>query len=110
MAISPSRSRSGGTRRNNVDTKIEILAEAASADPILEVIVGGANQPEIDFLGGTATEALHGAFLQDAQELALEARMERGDLVEENRAGVGCLDQSGLRGIGTGEGTLFIAE
>ncbi len=95
---------------NDVDAEVEIFAEAALADGVFEVFVGGSDEAEIDLAGGAAAEALHGAFLEDAQEFALQVGIESGYFVEKERAVVGRFDHTGLGGIRAGEGALFVAE
>src|SRR5258707_5282 len=95
---------------HDVDAEVEVFTEAAFAYRVFEVFVGGGNQAEVDFARDAAAEALHGAFLQDAQEFALEVGIKGGDFVEKERAIVGRFDHARPGGIGAGEGTLFVAE
>jgi len=48
---------------NYVDAEVEIFAETALADGVLEVLVSGGDEAEIDFAGGAATETLDRTFL-----------------------------------------------
>src|SRR6185503_20274786 len=52
----------------------------------------------------------HLALLDHAQELRLDRRRQLADLVEEDRAAVGGLDQAELLGRGSGERALLVAE
>ena len=58
-------------RRDNdwhdVDAEIQVFAEAALADAVFEVFVGGGDQAKIDFFGGAAAEALNGPFLENTK-------------------------------------------
>src|SRR5271168_5098228 len=95
---------------NHIDAKVEVLAEAALADAIFQVVVGGRDQPKINFFGRAAAEALHGTLLQDAQEFALKVGIESSDFIEEDSAALRQFNQAGLGGIGPGERALFVAE
>jgi len=95
---------------HDVDAEVEVFTESALANGVFEVFVGGSDQTEIDFAGDAAAEPLNGAFLEDAQELALQVGIEGRDFVEKERAGVGRFNHTGLGGIGAGEGSLFVAE
>src|SRR5208283_4866390 len=93
-----------------VDAEVEVFPEAAFVDTIFEIIVGGADQTKVNFLGGTPAEALHGTLLKDAQEFALQAGIESGDFVEKDGAGMRELHQSGLGSVRTGERAPLVAE
>ena len=72
--------------RDDVDAVEEVLAESSLLDRLLEVDVGGDDQPEVgaDRLG--AADALDLAFLDRPQQLGLEIQPQIADLVEEERA------------------------
>ncbi len=95
---------------HDIDAEIEVFAEPAFADGVFEIFVGRGNQAEIDFARDAAAEALHRAFLQDAQEFALEVGIKGGDFIEKERAVVSRFDHAGFSRIGAGEGALFVAE
>ena len=63
---------------------------------------------DVDRLG--LADAADLAAVEDAQELRLEIERELADLVEEQRAAVGGLDQALLVGAGAGEAALGVAE
>src|SRR6185369_6402400 len=48
--------------------------------------------------------------LDHLEKLALQRRRDVTDLVEEQGAAVGRLEQAGAGGLGVGEGALFVAE
>ncbi len=78
--------------RNHVDAVEEVLAERAFLDGALEVDVGGGHQAERRAHGPRAADPLDLAFLDGAQQLGLQVRLEVADLVEEQRAAVGELE------------------
>ena len=55
-------------------------------------------------------DALEGALLEEAQELALDVERQIADLVEEQRAALGELDLAGDAAIGAGERAALVAE
>jgi hypothetical protein len=57
-----------------------------------------------------AAQPPHLAVLQHAEELGLQVHRHLGDLVEQHRALVGFLEETGLVGGGAGEGALHVAE
>lgn len=89
----------------------EIGPEQTALHRLLQIAVGGNDQPEVqlDLLG--AGEALNGLLLNQLQELGLDMGGQLTDLIQEQRAVVGQLDLADLAGGGgPGEGALLIAE
>ena len=80
--------------RDDVDAVVEVLAELPFADQFLQILVAGTDQAEVDFLGGAATEPLHGTLLKNAQKLALQIWIQCGDFVQEESAVLRGFDQS----------------
>ena len=72
--------------RERVDAVVEVFAEPAVADELLERAVGRRNQPEVDRDRLVAAEALEAALLEDAQQLGLGDQRHVADFVEEQRA------------------------
>src|SRR5258708_1083597 len=93
---------------HDVDAEVEVFTEAAFAYRVFEVFVGGGDQAEIDFAGDAAAEPLHGAFLQDAEEFALEVGVKGGDFGEKERDIGGGVGDGGLGRSGGGEGALLV--
>ena len=89
---------------------IEVLAKPVIADGAPEVCIGGADQPNVGGLPSSATQAADGALLDSGEELGLQGVGEQGDLVEEEDATVGSLEETGLGTAGIGEGAALEAE
>ena len=96
--------------RDDVEPIVEVLAEAALADQGCQVAVGGRDHAYVDRrrLGGAEPPDL--AALERAQQLDLQGGRHLGDLVQEQRAAVGFLEQAGLGDGGPGEGAPHVAE
>ena len=60
--------------REHVQPVVEVLAERAVLDRLLEVLVGGGDEAHVGFQGLGAAEPLVLAFLQHAQQLDLRRK------------------------------------
>ena len=94
----------------DVEAVVQVLAEAALLDHLLEVLVGGRDDAHIGALGLIAADSLEGALLQHAQQLDLHRQRHIADFIEEQRAPVGQLEAPRPAGDGTGERALLVAE
>ena len=111
MSTSSPRSRSGGqTDVHDVEPVVEILAEAAALDLVLEDAVRRGDDADVDLLGLAVADAEDDALLERAQQLHLEVERQLADLVEEERALVGRLELAGPRRDGARERALHVAE
>src|SRR5262249_32624133 len=90
--------------RDDIDAVVKIGAEASGVYFSLEIDVAGEHDADIDRLGLVAADRLELLFLQDAEQLNLERRRGRVDLVEEERGAVSGLELTGFVGGGAGEG------
>ena len=96
--------------RDHVEPVVEILAEAARGDLLLEILVGRGDHAHVDLDRLGAADALEAVLLQDAQHLGLRHQAHVGDLVEEDRAAVRELELAALLRERAGEGALLVAE
>src|SRR5262249_55547127 len=71
---------------------VEIFPEVALGDGLLQVAVGGGDDPHVDPNGHAATNALELALLENPQELGLGRQRQLADLVEEQGPAVGQLE------------------
>ena len=78
--------------REDVEPVVEILAELAVGDQLLEIAVGRRHHAHVDLDRLGAADALELALLQHAQQLDLHVERQVADLVEEQRAAVGQLE------------------
>ena len=96
--------------RNDAQTEVEILAEVALLDLLLEILVGRGDDADVDLDRPRRSEALDFPFLQHAQHLGLRLRAHVADFVEEDRAVVGLLELADLLLGRAGERSLLVAE
>ena len=97
-------------QRNHVQAKIQVLAERSARDLDRQVPVGGGQDARIHLYRRCAAEPVDLPLLQRAQQLGLQADVHLADLVQQQRAAVGCLELADAARHGAGEGTLFVAE
>ena len=95
---------------DDVQAVVEVLAEAAGLDLLLEILVRRGDDADVDLDDGRRSDRLDFAFLQHAQHLRLRAQRHVADLVEEDRAAVGGDELAGLLAHGAGERSLLVAE
>ncbi len=89
---------------------VEVAAEPALFLEFLHVPVGGGDDARIAVRGRVGPERVVVVFLEEPQQFHLRGRCEVTDLVEEEGAARGLLDESGARLDGAGEGALAMAE
>ena len=70
----------------------------------------GTDDAHIDRHLGHRTDAAHGTLLDHAQQFALHGQRQVADLVQEQRAALGGLEEAFTVFVGAGEGTLAVAE
>ena len=76
----------------------------------LEVVVGRGEEADVDPPSSHRPDAHHGSLLEHAQKLGLEVHRELADLVQEDGAAIGRLEEPRLRGVRAGERPSFVAE
>ena len=95
---------------DHVQPVVEILAEAPGRHLVLQAPVRRADDAHVDALIVGVADAAEGLLLDQAQHLHLERERQLADLVEEERAAVGRLEQAGLVVQRAREGALHVAE
>ena len=96
--------------RKDVEAVVEILAELAGGDLLLEIPVRRRDHAHVDLDRLGAADALELALLQHAQQLDLHVGRQVADLVEEQRAAVGQLEAAEPPRDRAGERALLVAE
>ncbi len=94
----------------DVQAVIEVLAEAAAPDQILEIDLRGRHHADVDAADLVGAERHDFPRFEHAQHLHLERRRHRLDLVEKQRAAARMLDAADPLLERAGEGARFMAE
>ncbi len=95
----------------HVDPIVEVFAECLLGHHAHEIAIRRRDQPKIDLPRGYGPDAGHFLFLQNPQKLYLRVERHVPDLVEEERAAVGQLEQSHLAVlVRAGKGPGRVAE
>src|SRR5262249_57650112 len=85
----------------------EVLAEFPLCYRILQISIGGGNNPDVDSDRSRASQAHELSLLEHAEELRLRHQCHLGDLVEEEDAASGQFNLPGLRLLRTSKGAAF---
>src|SRR5260370_23797930 len=97
-------------KRNDVEPVEEILAESSAGNFLLEILVGGRDNANIDAQGLIGADALKTLLFQDAQNCRLRAQTHVANFVEEQRAAVGFLEFADLVVRGPRKAAFDVAE
>ena len=89
---------------------VQVAAEHAAGDCILEVAIGGGQDPHVDTHGRIGSHAGDLARLQDAEELDLRRHRHVADLVEKQCAPVGIFELADPIVGGVGEGAADVTK
>ena len=109
--MSSRRSRSGGMcDGDHVQPVVQVLLELAARDHLPEIAVGRGDHAHVDLLAALGAERLELPLLQHAQQLRLQGRRHRADLVEEDRPAVGERELALLAVERAGECAPHVAE
>jgi len=108
--VPPARTQRRQRQRDNGQPVIEVGAEAPILHRGRQILAGGRHDGDVQRLAPRAAEAAHLAFLDDLQQLGLQRRRQQADLVEEDRAAPGRLEQTGLALPRVGERAAVEAE
>ena len=100
----------GDVNADDVEAVEEILAERFFGNLVLEVLIGGADDPDIGMEGLVAAYAGEFTFLEDAKDFALDLEGHFADLVEEEGALVALLETADTLGSGSRECALLVPE
>ena len=95
---------------DDVEAIQQIFAKPPRVRFVAQRTIRGRDDPGIDAPRQVFADAARLAVLDDAQQLRLSARRQLADLVEEQRAAIGFLEQPGAFGQRAGEGAARVAE
>jgi hypothetical protein len=95
---------------DDIESPVEVFAEAALIDLLFEIAVGGGDDAQVDFAFAVLADATNGSFLQNAQQFGLKGERHLADLIEEDRSTIGRLEEAGAGLARAGEGLAGMAE
>ena len=96
--------------RDDVQAVIQVLAELAFGDELLEIALGAGDGAHVHRHRSRAAHALDDAVLQHAQQLHLHRQRHLVHVVEEDGAAFGHLEAARAVLDGAGEGAALVAE
>ncbi|MPM77976.1 hypothetical protein SDC9_124986 [bioreactor metagenome] len=97
--------------RHHTDSVIQVGAEASVEHHLLQILVGGAQQAEINRICLCGAQSLYLPALQNSEQLSLQSQGHGVDFIQKQGAAVGQLDHPRLAlSAGACESTLFIPE
>ncbi len=95
---------------DDVEPVVEVFPEAPGLDLLGKILVGCGHEADVDAFRGGGPHGDELSLLDDPQELCLDRGGDVADLVQEQGAAVGLLQEPLLGGDGAGEGTAHVAE
>jgi hypothetical protein len=96
--------------RKDVESKVEVGAEAPFRDLELEVAIGGSHHPDVDGLGRLVADPFEALLLEHPQQLGLHVGGNLADLVQKQGAAVGQAEAPDAIANRSGEGPPDVAE
>ena len=101
-------------RRNGepkgADAEVEVFAELTGQHRLLQVFVGGCNEPEVEVDRLLTTQAGEFALLQHTQQLGLQIGGQFTNFIEEHRAALGLLEDALVVPVGPCVGATVVAK
>src|SRR5262245_31428376 len=85
------------------DPMVKVAPKVPGLDRLLEVLVRGADQPELGAMPCVAADALVRSFLHDPQELGLQRQRQLADFVEKQCTSIRQREGAVARRDGTGK-------
>ncbi len=95
---------------HDVEAVVQILAEVPAHDELLQIAMRRRDDAHVDGVRFGAAHRAHLVLLQHAQQLHLQTHRHVADLIEQQRAAVGRLEQAAVLANRAGEGALHVAE
>src|SRR6266478_1918454 len=92
------------------NAEVEIFPKGTFLHHFFQVAAGGANDADLDGMGGVRAQAFQTAFLQYAQELRLQGQGQVANLVEKDGPAPGLFEAPPARLDGAGKGAFLVAK
>src|SRR5258708_34526916 len=96
--------------RYYAETIIKVFAKLSCPNQRTQILIRSRNDPHIDRNESVRAHAPHLLFLQNPKQFHLKAQTGLRNLVQENRAAIGCLKQAAVACIRPGERALLLSE
>ena len=97
-------------KAHDTDAIVKVFPEFMFARHGLEVAVGGADQPDVNNAGVNRANSANFVLLNKAQQSRLSFHGQLANLIQEESAAVGRLNQADTVGIGAGKSAFFVAK
>ena len=95
---------------HDVEPVVEVFPEGPGRHRLLEIGIGGGDDPQVELHAVGAAHALDLPLLEHAEKLGLHLRAERADLVQEERSALGQLEATELALVRARERAALVAE
>ena len=96
--------------RENRQTVVQILPEAALTDRFRQVPVGGRNHPDIQGDGLASAHPFHFPFLKNPEQLGLQSQFHFRNLIQQESPAVGLLELARRGRHRAGKGAFFVTK
>ena len=101
----------GEIQLKHIEAIVEVPAELSGFYQLLQISVGGGNDPDVDGDDFAVAQPHDFPLLQYPQQPPLEAQRDFGNFIQKDRSVMGNFEKTGLSAFGcAGKGTLCIAE
>src|SRR5580704_3512965 len=100
----------GNLNLDCVQTEEKILPEASGRDFLIEVGIGGGDDPHIHAAGLGRSDAFHLTAFEHAEQLGLLRNWDIGNFIEKQRSAVSQFEAADAVGLGVGEGAFLVTE
>jgi hypothetical protein len=96
----------GHPQFEHVEAVEQVLPECPGGNHRGQILVAGAHDAHIHAVFLAGADLAHAAFLQRAQQLHLHRQRQVRDLIEQQRAAIGGLEEPAALGVGPSKGAL----
>src|SRR4029077_11744577 len=108
--VLPALSQGRNHDRKNVQPIVKITAKLITCNHLCQITMGGGDQPHVDVMRASATQALELLFLQHPQKFWLQGQRQVADFVQKESAGISHFEAANFLCYGPGKGTLLVAK
>src|SRR3972149_2612134 len=95
---------------DHIEAVVQVLAKSSGAHGLLQVAVGDGNDANVYRKVAHAADTANALVFQNSQHLGLQNQRHFTDLIQQQRAFVGQLDQAALLALGVCKRPLLVAK